>query len=145
MKTSVEKSRNQGSVLTKSLGYTLSLFIFVTLPINVHADHINPPPDDLKSIGGSHFISELESNLSMLVLAFGIITIFSEVYLIKTNKIDSNNAIKFIIVTLIITGALFLITAGYDTQISPVLGLLGTIAGYLLGKTEHNNSKSNES
>ncbi|GAB3924574.1 hypothetical protein GCM10028827_12760 [Mucilaginibacter myungsuensis] len=72
----------------------------------------------------------------MLVLGFGIITIFLEVYLIKTNKIDANNSIKFIILTLIITGTLFLITAGYDAQLTPVLGLLGTIAGYLLGKGE---------
>ena len=94
----------------------------------------NPPPSDVDT--GRHFTTNLESNLSMLVLAFGIVTIFLEVYLIKTNKIDANNAIKFIILTLIITGTLFLITAGYDAQLTPVLGLLGTIAGYLLGKAD---------
>lgn len=37
---------------------------------------------------------------------------------------------------LIITAAVFLIVVGYgERQISPVLGLLGTIAGYLLGRT----------
>jgi uncharacterized membrane protein len=36
---------------------------------------------------------------------------------------------------LIIMLAVFLVVAGYtDTQIAPVMGLLGTIAGYLLGK-----------
>jgi biopolymer transport protein ExbB/TolQ len=31
--------------------------------------------------------------------------------------------------------AVFLVVAGYtDTQIAPVMGLLGTVAGYLLGK-----------
>ncbi|MFI5304451.1 MAG: hypothetical protein ACHQYP_06610 [Nitrospiria bacterium] len=36
---------------------------------------------------------------------------------------------------LIIISAIFLVVVGYnDTQISPVMGLLGTIAGYLLGK-----------
>jgi hypothetical protein len=41
-------------------------------------------------------------------------------------------------VTLIIIGTLFFITAGFDsTQIAPALGLFGTIAGYLLGKTRH--------
>lgn len=37
--------------------------------------------------------------------------------------------------TLVVTAGLFLITAGYsETQIAPMMGLLGTIAGYLLGK-----------
>jgi len=37
---------------------------------------------------------------------------------------------------LIITGALFLVVAGYtDKQMAPVMGLLGTLAGYLLGKS----------
>jgi len=35
---------------------------------------------------------------------------------------------------LIITSGLTLVTAGYSSeQMSPVMGLLGTIAGYLLG------------
>ncbi len=118
------------------------IVILIFSEFSLYAQHVNPPPKEDNQGSGNHFITALESNLSMLVLAFGIITIFLEVYLIKTNKIDSNNAIKFIIVTLIITGTLFLITAGYDTQISPALGLLGTIAGYLLGKTEHNSNQS---
>ncbi|MBE9661531.1 hypothetical protein [Mucilaginibacter myungsuensis] len=98
------------------------------------AQTVTPAPADEGA--GRHFTTAIESSLSMLVLGFGIITIFLEVYLIKTNKIDANNSIKFIILTLIITGTLFLITAGYDAQLTPVLGLLGTIAGYLLGKGE---------
>jgi hypothetical protein len=36
---------------------------------------------------------------------------------------------------LIVTGTLFLVAAGYDAQhIAPSMGLLGTIAGYLLGR-----------
>ncbi|MDX1617310.1 MAG: hypothetical protein R3224_00890 [Balneolaceae bacterium] len=41
------------------------------------------------------------------------------------------------LVTLIITAALFLIAAGFSNdQIASALGLLGTIAGYLLGRGE---------
>ena len=115
--------------------FLLVALLFAQLPLI--AQQVNPPPtDDGNKSSGGHFITALESNLSILVLIFGIITIFLEVYLIRTNKIDSGNALKFIVVTLIITGTLFLITAGYESQISPALGLLGTIAGYLLGKTE---------
>src|ERR1700688_3121713 len=118
--------------------------ILICSQFSLFAQHLNPAPKDDNQGSGNHFITNLESDLSVLVLAFGIITIFLEVYLIKTNKIDSNNAIKFVIVTLIITGTLFLITAGYDTQISPALGLLGTIAGYLLGKTENHERSNNQ-
>jgi hypothetical protein len=76
-------------------------------------------------------------NLSMLVLGFGLIIIGLETLLIFTKKISEENIVRFIIVTLIIISALFLITAGYsNNQIAPAIGLLGTVAGYLLGKTE---------
>ncbi len=76
-------------------------------------------------------------NLSILVLGFGLIIIALEVFLIMKKKIDADNTVRFIIVTLIITAALFLITAGYSNdQIAPAMGLMGAIAGYLLGKSE---------
>ena len=44
---------------------------------------------------------------------------------------------KYLSVTLIIVGSLFLVTAGYgNTQIAPIIGLLGTVAGYLLGRSQ---------
>jgi glycerol uptake facilitator-like aquaporin len=76
--------------------------------------------------------------LSMAVLTFGFLIIVLEIYLIKTQKIGSENAFKLIIITLIIFATLFLITAGYSNdQIAPAVGLLGTIAGYLLGKINY--------
>ena len=54
--------------------------------------------------------------------------------------------VTFILITLIITATLFLITAGYDNnQIAPAIGLFGTVAGYLLGKSVNkNNTPANE-
>lgn len=44
---------------------------------------------------------------------------------------------KLIALGLIVTSALLLIVLGYtDEQMSPVIGLLGTIAGYMLGSKE---------
>ncbi len=49
--------------------------------------------------------------------------------------------VKFVTITLIIISTLFLITAGYsNNQIAPAVGLLGTIAGYLLGRIHHSNT-----
>lgn len=83
-------------------------------------------------------LSSWEFALSLVVLVFGMIVIGLEVFLVMKNKIDSENAVKFIVVTLIITSTLFLITAGYDNnQIAPAMGLLGTVAGYLLGRQQN--------
>jgi len=85
-------------------------------------------------------LSNYEFYLSLIVLGFGIIALFVEILLIIKKKINQDNTIKFIIITLIVTATLFLITAGYSNdQIAPAVGLLGTIAGYLLGKSQGDN------
>ena len=87
-------------------------------------------------------LSRLEFVLSIAVLVFGLIIILLEIFLIKTRQISSEDSIKFIVITLIITSTLFLITAGYSNdQIAPAVGLLGTIAGYLLGRIQNSNTQ----
>lgn len=89
-------------------------------------------------------VSTLEFVLSSAVLIFGLIIIFFEISLVRSQNIHSEIAFKFITITLIITSTLFLITAGYNNnQIAPAVGLLGTIAGYLLGRV-HNPSQQSE-
>lgn len=79
--------------------------------------------------------TEYEYQLSFGILVFGLILVIIEMYLIVKRDINAEDAIKFIVITIIITSTLFLIIAGYtNTQIAPAMGLLGTIAGYLLGK-----------
>lgn len=90
-------------------------------------------------------MSSWEFYLSLIVLGFGAMVLGLEVFLVLKRKIKEDNLVKFIIVTLIITATLFLITAGYDNnQIAPAMGLLGTIAGYLLGKQEKESSDEKE-
>jgi hypothetical protein len=91
--------------------------------------------------GKVKYLTSLEYLLSIAVLLFGLIIIGLEIYLVKSNIISSDAVVKFIVVTLIITGTLFLITAGYDNnQIAPAIGLFGTVAGYLLGKSSSNTA-----
>jgi hypothetical protein len=103
----------------------------------------NPPPEPEASDAAIVTpLSRLEFVLSVSVLVFGLIIIFLEIFLIKTRKINAEDTIKFIVITLIITSTLFLITAGYSNdQIAPAVGLLGTIAGYLLGRIQHSNTQ----
>lgn len=107
--------------------------------VPAESEHFNPPPKETVSDSEKRPMTELEVKLTYAVLIFGFLIITMEMVLTKLNKIDSQDSIKFIIITLIITGTLFLITAGYsNNQIAPAMGLLGTIAGYLLGKQNQN-------
>lgn len=74
--------------------------------------------------------------ISSVVLAFGLVVFLLATYLIKSGK-DSDGVLRFFGTVLIIFLATFLVVAGYsDTQMGPVMGLLGTIAGYLLGRRQ---------
>jgi asparagine N-glycosylation enzyme membrane subunit Stt3 len=103
----------------------------------------NPPPEPEETSSAIVTpLSRLEFTLSMIVLAFGLSVIILEIILIRIKRIHADDTIKFITVTLIITSTLFLITAGYSNdQIAPAVGLLGTIAGYLLGRNQNVNLK----
>ena len=72
--------------------------------------------------------------ISSIILIFGIIVMFLATSLIRSGK-SSDSVLSIFGTILIIVASVFLVVAGYsDQQIAPVIGLLGTIAGYLLGK-----------
>jgi hypothetical protein len=78
-----------------------------------------------------------ETILCLGILAFGLVLIFFTGYVAKRKGVGwDNDATRIFTVSLIVTAGLFLITAGYsDSQIAPMYGLLGTIVGYILGKS----------
>lgn len=129
--------------------FSMLMMLSVTLPsiaqVNgiVKSDISNSPP--IPENSNSTFFSPLtgmEFLLSLAVLVFGLLLILLEILLIKEKHIKSVDIIKFITITLIITSTLFLITAGYSNkQIAPAVGLMGTIAGYLLGRMQHSDLK----
>lgn len=130
------------------------LFFFVFLSFTIHSyaqssDSLNEVPATEMATKPVEDISEealqpptvepsgipMEFWHSLSILIFGILIIGIEVYLIIKDQIKAQDVMKYIIVTLIITCVMFLITAGHHSdQIAPAMGLLGTIAGYLLGK-----------
>ncbi len=72
--------------------------------------------------------------ISATILVFGLLVIILATYLIKNGK-RTESVLRIFGTILIVMMAVFLVVAGYtDTQIAPVMGLLGTVAGYLLGK-----------
>ena len=81
--------------------------------------------------------SRFEFWLSLLVLAFGTIVVVVQYLLVRRKDFDSNDVVRVFGVSLIVVGTLFLIAAGFEAQqIASGIGLFGTLAGYLLGKTK---------
>jgi VIT1/CCC1 family predicted Fe2+/Mn2+ transporter len=72
--------------------------------------------------------------MSSIVLVFGVVVLTLAFFLIKAG-ISGEAVLRIFGTILIVFLAVFLVVAGYsDLQMAPVMGLLGTIAGYLLGK-----------
>jgi hypothetical protein len=66
-----------------------------------------------------------------------MIVVLSQAWIINSRQEPLSQSLKYLSVSLIIVGSLFLVTAGYgNSQIAPIIGLLGTVAGYLLGRTQ---------
>jgi hypothetical protein len=81
-----------------------------------------------------HTFLELVFSLSILVFGAFIITMIVWI-MSKRNKGWGPITYRLVVLVLIIVAGMFLITAGYSNdQITPVMGLLGTISGFLLGR-----------
>lgn len=82
--------------------------------------------------------SEWELYLSLAVLGFGLLILGGQMaIMLKLGKGWGPNSTRISGLTLVVISGVFLITAGYSQdQIAPMIGLLGAIAGYLLGKSE---------
>jgi VIT1/CCC1 family predicted Fe2+/Mn2+ transporter len=92
-----------------------------------------------ESVNIQAWTPELALTLSFGILFFGVIIIAVMAYLLKKG-LNARSILRLFSVPLIIVSAIFLVVAGYgEKQISPVIGLLGTIAGYLLGNSTDND------
>ena len=88
------------------------------------------------------FRTKEENSLTILFVGFSLVVLIMACILLTKFSQDCNVAFKYFIIVLLIMGMLILIPVGYNNeQISPAVGLFGTIAGYLLGKTESSPKK----
>lgn len=77
---------------------------------------------------------ELVTKLSLGMGIFAVLA-FACVTVLIFKRRNAEQVLRTFGILVIIFAAVFLVVAGYsDTQITPVIGLLGTIAGYLLGR-----------
>lgn len=95
-----------------------------TQAVTVADAHSNP---DWWSVGDA-------MTVSAAVLVFGSLIMLLATCLLYLGR-NADDVLKLFGTLIIVISAVFLVVAGYsDTQIAPVIGLLGTIAGYLLGR-----------
>lgn len=103
-----------------------------------------PPPEIKADEAGVGALSEFEYRLSLLVLVFGVVALVIEAILLSRGRrtpVSATDASRVIVITVIVTGTLFVVTAGFSAEtIAPALGLFGTVAGYLIGSGEKRKS-----
>lgn len=108
-----------------------------------------PPtaPPTIKS--GSIFSEPLQN--SWMQLAFGVLVLIGAcsvlitqlVLMRKTGHFWSSYSFRMFGTTLIVFTAMFMVSAGYpDNQTMPVYTLLGTVMGYIFGKSDANSPPS---
>ena len=95
--------------------------------------------------GPVSLLSNYEFWLTISVMVFGSFSMGASLYATHRGVSAPDQIIRVISVNLIVVGTLVTITAGLsDKQIAPAFGLFGTIAGYLLGRSERSSQASTE-
>lgn len=91
-------------------------------------------PEILKK--STSFIDSPAFYMSVSAFLLGVMVIILTAYLIRHDK-EPVDVLKALGIPLIVISAVLMVLTGFGSQeISPVIGLLGTIAGYLLGRAE---------
>lgn len=73
--------------------------------------------------------------ISAATLLFGLIALLVVAWSMRRER-DSDAILRALGTIVVVFSALFLVVAGYsDSQVAPAFGLLGTVAGYLFGKS----------
>ena len=103
---------------------------------------MNPPPKEDDLVQTPWYldmpVSREETMLAIATLLFTLVALGFATFLLRHQKVYStSDVIRVLGLILIVGGTLFLMSAGFDAkQITGAIGLLGAIAGYILGKSE---------
>lgn len=104
-----------------------------TTPINPPVPSAVPAHAEAGSLSG--YLGSWEFILSCEVLLFGIIVLLILFVLFRKREATPDDILKTLAVVLVIIGSLFTMTAGFSSaQIAPIIGLFGTIVGYIIGR-----------
>ena len=104
----------------------------------VVADQVTANPAQGDNIRGAiNPLENLQFVLTIVAFVFGLIVILSQFFVLRrVQPLAADDIAKNCAITTVVTAALVLIIAGYNSsQIAPAFGLFGTIVGYLLGRS----------
>ena len=94
----------------------------------------------LQAEAGSPYSLE-EIQLTIIIFVFGLISTYL-FYLLVKSGLATRFLMRIYVVIILVFGSLLVVSSGYATdQIAPVIGFFGTIAGYLLGRSEQSSDK----
>ena len=82
------------------------------------------------------FFSLGEFQLTLIIFLFGLIALGVFTLLLRSGR-ATPYVMRIFVIIILIFGTLLVVSSSYSTeQIAPVVGFFGTIAGYLLGRSE---------
>jgi len=82
------------------------------------------------------FVSDREVNLTFASFIFGGMVLFVQFLLLRGRNFSADEILRNYSVTVIIVATLAVVSGGFnDKLVNAVIGLFGTIAGYLLGRS----------
>ena len=115
----------------------------------VNVDSLIQKKQEIEQLIGDSMVQESGSKvwLSVMVLVFGFLTIWMLLRaMIKRKKFFGPNFTKIIGVTVILTFALLLATLDIQSNelVTALVGLIGTLGGYLFGKSDNYDSKDDK-
>lgn len=88
-------------------------------------------------VGGFHTVGEVVMTGTILTFCFFC---FMFLYLIVKSDRANPFVLRVYVITIVILGTLLVVSSSYAAeQIAPIVGLFGTIAGYVLGRGERDS------
>lgn len=101
-----------------------------------------PPLPGAVAVDGGVTLAHVELWGAAGVFGFGLFVTIAAFFLRRYAGFSEDAVIRLVSLILIVSGTLFLVTLGYSAeQIAPALGILGTIAGYMLGRSHNDKVK----
>ena len=87
---------------------------------------------------GVHVLGNTAVFENVLVYCFGVFVVSLEYSLLKKSKASAEDILRVFTITLVIILSLTMLTSGSETaEYTPIIGLFGTIIGYLLGAKQN--------
>ena len=99
---------------------------------------VTPNPAQGDNLPGAiNPMENLQFILTVGAFAFGLLVILTQLVALRwVQHLGADDVARNCAISMVVTGALVLIIAGYNSsQIAPAFGLFGTIVGYLLGRS----------